>query len=163
MQGPAPPTKTTARARGAHRTATSAGAVPRDHLQLTSTHTRTPPLFMHAFLRIHTRPRTSLTRVYLDHGHTHTCGNVLQRTALWIYLSPSCESNSRRELYFYFVFFRNTRYIPFRFLNILGWIFFLVSFVNFSAISPITESIVARCRYLRWYKTIESIYLIMNI
>jgi hypothetical protein len=42
MQRPAPTTETTTRARGAHRTTTPAGAVPRYHLQLTSTHTRTP-------------------------------------------------------------------------------------------------------------------------
>lgn len=78
MQRPASTTEATTRAHCAHRTTTS-GAVPRDHLQLTSTHTHTTrsctpfcvPRILTAYMHTPWRHR----------GHTHV-RHVLQRTSL---------------------------------------------------------------------------------
>lgn len=69
MERPASTTETTTRTRGAHWPATP-GAVPRDHLQLTSTHTRTPPCSC-TLSCVHFGVLGRLICTYL--GYTHTC------------------------------------------------------------------------------------------
>lgn len=99
VQGPVPTAKATACAHGAHRAASS-GAVPRYHLQLTSTHTHTT---LHARLSVYIHASRPLicTHTHLgDSADTHTFGTFCSEPLSMIFLpfySPECYSFSFLE------------------------------------------------------------------